>query len=430
MGMKKEVSMPRLANRPPKMSLVKSTGDAVVYVNRKRLYLGPWGSDVAREWYRQFLEAWIAADGRLPDESPTLVTISRLVVAYLEWAKPRLDRAHFHHSKAVAGFLVNLHGHTPVGKFGPKALATVQKQMETSGRFSRNYVNDLISRARTIFRWGVAQELVPETVANALKFVPPLQMGRPAAREVEPRQDVTDEVVDRTLPHLFPTVAAMVQVQRLAAMRPNEVCRMKVGEIDTTGEIWIYRPVKHKGTWRGHGKAVALGKPEQGIIAPRLTGKGPDEAVFSPKDTLAERKERDAAKRKTKVQPSQVERAKRHTENPKSRAREHYDSQSYARSIKYAIIRANRSLPAAERIPHWTPYQLRHAAVTEIALENNGNLDIARAVAGQKTISVTQRYNHADLKIAIEQAKKRTAKCSKKAGQPHRRGIAAAVPDR
>ncbi len=154
---------------------------------------------------------------------------------------------------------------------------------------------------------------------------------------------------------------------------------MKVGEIDTTGEIWIYRPVKHKGTWRGHGKAVALGKPEQGIIAPRLTGKGPDEAVFSPKDTLAERKERDAAKRKTKVQPSQVERAKRHTENPKSRAREHYDSQSYARSIKYAIIRANRSLPAAERIPHWTPYQLRHAAVTEIALENNGNLDIARA---------------------------------------------------
>ena len=39
--------------------------------------------------------------------------------------------------------------------------------------------------------------------------------------------------------------------------------------------------------------------------------------------------------------------------------------------------------------------------------ENDGNLDVARAVAGQKSIGVTQRYNHADLEIAIEQAKKR-----------------------
>ncbi len=136
--------------------------------------------------------------------------------------------------------------------------------------------------------------------------------------------------------------------------------------------------------------------------------------MFSPKDTLAERKERDAAKRKSKVQPSQVERAQRHAANPKSRAREHYDSQSYARSIGRAIETANRWLPAAERIPHWTPYQLRHAAVTEIALENNGDLNIARAVAGQRSISVTQNYNHADLKIAIEQAKKRGGKTREK----------------
>ena len=241
--------MPRLANRPPKMSLVKSTGDAVVYVNRKRLYLGPWGSDVARERYRQFLEAWIAADGRLPDESPTLVTISRLVVAYLKWAKPRLDRAHFHHSKAVAGFLVNLHGHTPVGKFGPKALATVQKQMEMSGRFSRGYVNKLVNNLRTIFRWAVAQEL---------------------------------------------------------------------------------------------------------------------------------------------VHPSQVDRAKRHAENPKSRARDHYDSQSYARSIKYAIIRANKLLPESERIPHWTPYQLCHAALQPRRPENRDRTGEKTRRENERTRSVSR----------------------------------------
>jgi hypothetical protein len=42
-----------------------------------------------------------------------------------------------------------------------------------------------------------------------------------------------------------------------------------------------------------------------------------------------------------------------------------------------------------------------------LVAEHDGNLDVARAVAGQKSISVTQGYNHADLKIAIEQAKKR-----------------------
>jgi site-specific recombinase XerD len=66
-----------------------------------------------------------------------------------------------------------------------------------------------------------------------------------------------------------------------------------------------------------------------------------------------------------------------------------------------------KHLPVEEQIPHWTPYQLRHAAITDI-VQQTGSLDTARAVAGQKSISVTQGYNHADVKIAIEQAVKRS----------------------
>ena len=291
--------------------------------------------------------------------------------------------------------------------FGPLLLASVQQLFVKSG-YSRTHCNKLTNFVRTIFNWGVGQELVPETVANALKYIRPLRKGQTTAPETTPREDVPDEVVDRTLPFLPPTVAAMVQVQRLAVMRPNEVCRMKVGEINQSGEIWIYQPIIHKGTWRGLGKAVALGKPEQELIGPRLVGKSPDAAVFSPRDAVAEKKERDAANRKTKVQPSQVKRAAHRAKNPKSRVREFYDSSSYRHAIDYAITRANKTLD--EPIPHWTPYQLRHSGVSELTLENDGNLNIARAVAGQKSISVTQRYNHADLKIAIEQAKKRSKK--------------------
>ena len=85
----------------------------------------------------------------------------------------------------------------------------------------------------------------------------------------------------------------------------------------------------------------------------------------------------------------------------------YYSSQSYARSIERAIKKANRRLPEDQQIPHWFPYQLRHAGITELIAEHDGDRDIARAVAGQKSINITQGYNHADLRIAIEQAKKR-----------------------
>ncbi len=352
--------------------------------------MGRYGSKEADQNYRRFIAEWASSSRTATVRPGRQASVTEVVCAYLDWAETNIDHRDYNHAKAAAEFVLDLYARTPVADFGPKSLAAVQRQMEISGRFSRGYVNKLVNHLRTIFRWGVENELVPETVANALKYVQPLRKGRTTAREVEPRQDVTDEVVDRTLPYLLPTVAAMVRVQRGTTMRPNEVCRMKVGEIDTTGEVWIYRPGIHKGAWRGHDRTVALSKPEQERIAPRLAGKGPDDAVFSPKDAVAERKERDAAKRKTKVHPSQVDRAKRHAENPKSRARDHYDSQSYARSIKYAIIRANKLLPESERIPHWTPYQLCHAALQPRRPENRDRTGEKTRRENERTRSVSR----------------------------------------
>ena len=222
-------------------------------------------------------------------------------------------------------------------------------------------------------RWGVAQELVPPSTADALKYVTALRCGQTEAPESAVRKDVPDEVVDATLPHLVPTVAAMVQVQRWAVMRPNEVCRMQVGDIDKSRKdgIWLYYPPKHKGTWRGHGRIVPLGEPEQAVLLPYLEGKSPEQPVFY------------------------------------SQRGRRYTSKSYRGAIARTIEQANQSLLPEQQIPHWTPYQLRHAGVSELVAEHDGDREIARAVAGQKSIAVTQDYNHADLKIAIKQAKKR-----------------------
>ena len=194
---------------------------------------------------------------------------------------------------------------------------------------------------------------------------------------------------------------------------------MKPGEIDRDFKtddgvvIWMYTPGVHKSTWREKDNAgeyvriIPLGKPEQDILAPRLVGRAETDYIFSPKDTVKERIERDAAKRKTKVQPSQVKRKERNSKKSRRKDRDCYDRNSYCRAIKRAIDAANKHLPDNEKIPTWTPYQLRHAAITDIALQTK-SLDVARAVAGQKSISVTQGYNHADVKIAVEQAAKRS----------------------
>jgi len=183
---------------------------------------------------------------------------------------------------------------------------------------------------------------------------------------------------------------------------------MKVGEIDQTGEVWKYTPHLHKNSWRNHTRTVALGKFEQEIIAPRLVGKQLNDHVFSPKDALKERYSRDAAKRKSKIQPSQVKRKEQTAKNPRRKVKDCYTSVSYGKSVKQSMRAANKRLPIEEQIPHWTPYQLRHAAITEI-VKTTGSVDIARAVAGQRHLSTTQIYNHADDQVAEEQAKKRKA---------------------
>jgi hypothetical protein len=69
----------------------------------------------------------------------------------------------------------------------------------------------------------------------------------------------------------------MVQFQRHTGMRPGELVIMRSMDLDTSGQVWLYRPGsdqgpqgKHKMAWRGHGKTIALGPKAQEILKPWL----------------------------------------------------------------------------------------------------------------------------------------------------------------
>ena len=107
-----------------------------------------------------------------------------------------------------------------MAQFGPRTLKALQSKMIDMGQ-SRPYINGNVDRIRRVFKWGVAQEIVPEPVYRALTCVPGLRKGHTTAREPEPVRPVPEDVVDATLPHLPVVVADMVRLQRFTGCRAD-----------------------------------------------------------------------------------------------------------------------------------------------------------------------------------------------------------------
>lgn len=89
-----------------------------------------------------------------------------------------------------------------------------------------------MARVTRLFRWAVAEELVPPAVLQSLSSVPGLLRGRSNAKETVPIGPVSDNVIEATLTFLPEVVADMVRLQRLTGMRPAEVCILRPAGID------------------------------------------------------------------------------------------------------------------------------------------------------------------------------------------------------
>ncbi len=269
--------MPRLSKRPPKMG--RDGKYAVVYLNSKKIRLGRYGSDEAQREYRRFLAEWAAIGNVVDPHKKQSYLIEELAAAFLKWAKNVYGDSDYGNFKTAIEMTLRTHEGMAVKDFGPKALKIVQHKFVEKG-YARDYCNKLTGFVRRMFVWGIEYEFVTQDVAGALKLVS--SVHRKLASNRPPRKDVPDDVVRRTLPHLTPTIRDMVVLQRLTAMRPGDVCKMKACEIDRSGEIWKYVPPEHKNTWRGHTRTIFFGKPEQEILERRLTGKEPGQYRIHP----------------------------------------------------------------------------------------------------------------------------------------------------
>ena len=119
---------------------------------------------------------------------------------------------------------------TLVTDFGPLALEAVRETMIQSGN-SRKYINKNIGRIKRMFKWGVAKELVPVEVYQALQTLDGLKKVKSKARENQPVLPVGDNVVEKTLKHCRPIIADMIRLQQATRCRPGELFVMRSCDI-------------------------------------------------------------------------------------------------------------------------------------------------------------------------------------------------------
>jgi integrase len=406
--------MPR-PNHVPSLRQHKPSGRAVVTLNEVDHYLGPWPqsqrkpSAEVRVAYDSLIAEWIANGRRLPGPAAEPFTVTELIVAFLtrhvgthyrrQDGTPTTEVSEYRQTlRAVR----ELFGRVPAAEFSPLKLKAIREQMIAAG-LARTTINQRVDRVKRMFKWAVGEELVPETVHRALATVPGLQRGRTEAKETEPVEPVAAADVEATLPHLSRIISAMVQIQWRTGMRSGELCAMRTADIDRSGPVWLYRPRAHKTAHRGRARVITIGPRAQEALAPFLQPDAPETYLFSPAADREERFVQMRARRKSKVQPSQV---CRRSSNPKRRPGTRFASPAYAQRVGYAIERANRG--RIERgqvpIPHWHPHQLRHTHATEV--RRQFGLEAAQVVLGHASAHVTQIYAERDQAQAVEVAAK------------------------
>lgn len=394
--------MGRKKSLQPAYRLHRSSGNAIVTLDGRDVYLGRHGTPESRRRYHDVLADWLAgtlpSTPTKPDPDDIAFSVVELIdrflheyvlVEYMKHGRPTSEQATM---KTALSVLKDHYGDVAVEAFGPKALKAVRDVMVGKG-WCRKYVNQQIHRLKFCFRWGVSEELVPPEVSQKLDAVLSLAYGRARSlgvRESEPIKPVSDAYVDAIRPHVSPQVWAMVELQRLTGMRPGEAVIMRGCDIDTTGELWIYRPSEHKTEHHGKDRAIYLGPKAQAVIRPFM--KHDLQAyLFSPRDAVRELRKACMCHRR----PNQ----KANVRKSHRCMRPRYDVDSYRRAISRACdlafpVPTGEKADAWQREHRWHPNRLRHTAATR--LRKVFGIEAARVVLGHSSARTTEIYAELD----------------------------------
>jgi len=403
--------MPRLTNAVPKYRLHRASGQAIVSFGGQDHYLGPHGTETSKRKYDRLIGEYLSGQRNTAIVNRGFtVSVAELLEAFLDHAEGFYQKngqptSELFAYRRIVLTLAELYGADCVTTFGPIALKAVRDKWVRDG-FSRSTCNKDQRRITRIWKWGVANEMVGPQYWQSLVAVDGLRKGRTSAPEAKPIMPVEPERIQKTLPHLSPVVAAMVQLQMLTGMRPGEVCNLRPGDIDRSSDVWEYRPGSHKTEHHGRARTVYIGPKARAILGPYLF-RGQDEHCFSPVESRQWFRDRATEARKTP--PSCGNRVGKRSQPVKKSAnsrkpRQFFDSSSYGQAIQYACLKAWPAPKAVKTDPpelkawiqkhRWAPNQIRHTQAT--AIRKQFGLEAAQVILGHASADVTQIYAERD----------------------------------
>ncbi len=357
------------AGRPratvPSYRLHRSSGNAVVTVDRRDFYLGPFGSDESRRKYGEIISQ-LAGGNRLnllqatpavsDDVGPS---VAELCLAYLDFAESwyvkngqQTDEVDCYRS--LIRVFRELYGLKPLREFGPNDLRAVQAKM-VELKWSRGFINRQIVRLRHMFKWAVGREMAGDDVLNRLKCVESLLAGRSKAKEGRKRGPVTPEQIEAVKGVLrSQKVKDLIDLQLATGTRPGELLMLTTGMIDRSGSIWTARLEHHKTEHRGKVRVLAFGPKAQVVLENYLQESEPDQLLFC---------------------------IRRNT---------------YSNIVRAACKRAN--------VSPFAPHELRHTSATLI--RDRFGSDAAQAVLGHSKPDMTAHYTSQTIALAVATAEK------------------------
>lgn len=366
------------------------SGKAYCWHEGRQVYFpGKFGSPESLRGYRLFLAS---LSGQLVECLPTDTTVAQLAEAWIVEHENKISEKNLsHYHQCITALLDCGLSSVLTVDFGPRKLKELRQHLIGTG-LARSTINQRIGRVKKLFKWGVSEEMVPASVSQALYAVDGLRAGESAAKEVKTRSPVGWARVEEISQHISSTVLGMCRLQWLTGMRSANICCLQMQYVDDSGDVWLYRPPKHKGQWRGKGLVVSLGPKSQEVIKECLAGRGSREAVFRPIDSLAWHQEYNPGFN------AWVNRAASDEFTPNTYRQAIMRGQAMAAGIKLG-----RKLPTVAEFEvagwhPWTPYQLRHAAVTR--LRQKYSIESVRAYMGHSTTQATEIYSEQDLETA------------------------------
>lgn len=363
----------------PSYRFHRGSGQAVVTIHGKDIYLGVHDSPESQQRYKQVLAEYLATGSAA---SPFLVSAGLSVRDGMDkFAAGRIvsmSEKDAYHFSTVSDAVISLYGDTHLADFGPVRFKAVRESFVARG-WARGHVNRQSARVREILQWLTGNELYPADKLTAIEAVPGLRNGQTTAPESKKIQPIDLATVEATVLHLPRPVRGVVTFQRWTGCRPGEAVKVRRGDISTVGAavmpdgtakrlpgVWVYAPSQHKNTWRGESHYILIGPRGQVALA-EFMDVDASEYLFRPADVAKA-----------------------------PRPGLHYTPESY----QHAVAKAAK----AAKVKHWHPYQLRHRFAGEI--RDSLTEEHAKEVLGHKQLDMTSHYTGVGLEKAAEAIRK------------------------